>query len=241
MLHIHPINLESLRHICIAPFIAVNDALSNALDCTGIKQSSSDQELIWVSSNESPQAQDESEISESVITLTYSETEDRLDWELEYISEILGSDQLLVKEFALGMATDILPASLFDEMEGRGEATAAKIKRKILFDFVNKCLALKCDQMFMGSCRGLLGKSGFLFEERDRLAEELKREIHGLKKMREMMMDELVDKEMSSSEGRWLDFERETYEEGIDIEGEIVSTLVDDLVNDLVSVFKEEY
>ena len=48
-------------------------------------------------------------------------------------------------------------------------------------------------------------------------------------------MDELVDKEMSSFEGRWLDFERETYEEGIDIEGEIVSTLVDDLVNDLVS------
>ncbi|CAE6123020.1 unnamed protein product [Arabidopsis arenosa] len=200
----------------------------------GTIQSSSDQELTWVS-NESHQAQDESELSESVITLSYSEAEERLDWELEYISEILGSDQLMVKEFALGMATDVLPASLFDEMEGRGEATAAKIKRKTLFDFVNKCLALKCERMFMGSCRGLLGKGGFLFEQRDWLAEELNREIHGLKKMREMMMDELVDKEMSSFEGRWLDFERETYEEGIDIEGEIVSTLVDDLVNDLVS------
>ncbi|KAL0692357.1 hypothetical protein Bca4012_059537 [Brassica carinata] len=52
----------------------------------------------------------------------------------------------------------------------------------------------------------------------------------------EMMMDELVDKEMSSLEGSWLDFERESYEEGIDIEGEIVSTLVDDLVNELASV-----
>ncbi|EFH50585.1 hypothetical protein ARALYDRAFT_489520 [Arabidopsis lyrata subsp. lyrata] len=201
----------------------------------GTIQSSSDQKLTWVSLNESHQAQDESELSESVITLSYSEAEERLDWELEYISEILGSDQLMVKEFALGMATDVLPASLFDEMEGRGEATAAKIKRKTLFDFVNKCLALKCEKMFMGSCRGLLGKGGFLFEQRDWLAEELNREIHGLKKMREMMMDELVDKEMSSFEGRWLDFERETYEEGIDIEGEIVSTLVDDLVNDLVS------
>lgn len=218
--------------------IAANVSLSNALGCTGIKESSSDQELIWVSSNESHQAQDESEISESVLTMTYSETEERLDWELEYINEIFGSDQLMVKEFALGMAADILPASLFDEMEGRGEATAAKTKRKILFDFVNKCLALKCEQMFMGSCRGLLGKSGFLFEERDWLAKELNREIHGLKKMREMMMDELVDRDMSSFEGSWLDFEKETYEEGIDIEGEIVSTLVDDLVNDLVSVFK---
>ncbi|KAL1212771.1 hypothetical protein V5N11_021324 [Cardamine amara subsp. amara] len=74
-----------------------------------------------------------------------------------------------------------------------------------------------------------------LSESRDWLAEELNREIHGLKKMRDMMMDELVDKDMSSSEGRWLDFEKEVYEEGIDIEGDIVSSLVDDLVNDLVS------
>jgi hypothetical protein len=131
------------------------------LGFTGTIQSSSDQELTWVSLNESHQAQDESELSESVVTLSYSEAEERLDWEFEYISEILGSDQLMVKEYALGMATDVLPASLFDEMEGRGEVTAAKIKRKTLFDFVNKCLALRCEQMFMGSCRGLLGKGGF--------------------------------------------------------------------------------
>ncbi|KAJ4887993.1 Uncharacterized protein Rs2_27741 [Raphanus sativus] len=167
------------------------------------------------------------------------QTTERLDWELEYISVILGSDQLMVKEFALGMATDIIPASLFNEMEGRGESTAAKLKRKTLFDYVNNCLALKCEQMFRGSCRGLLWKDGILFERRDWLAEELNREFQGLKKMREMRMDELVEKEMSSLEGSWLDFERETYEEGVDIEGEIVSTLVDDLVNELASVFKE--
>ncbi|CAH8388574.1 unnamed protein product [Eruca vesicaria subsp. sativa] len=206
----------------------------------GIKQSSPDQESTWFSANESHLTQDESELSESVITLAYSEDEERLDWELEYISEILSSDQLMVKEFALGMATDILPASLFDEMEGRGEGTSAKLRRRTLFDFVNNSLALKCEQMFRGTCRGILGKEGFMFEHRDWLAEELNREVHGLKKMREMMMDELVDKEMSNLEGSWLDFERETYEEGIDIEGEIVSTLVDHLVNDLVSVFKEQ-
>nr|VDD26895.1 unnamed protein product [Brassica oleracea] len=170
------------------------------------------------------------------------QTTERLDWEVEYICEIIGSDQLMVKEFALGMDTDILPASLFKELEGRGEAAAAaKLKRKTLFDFVNKSLAVKCEQMFRGSCRGILWREGILFEHRDWLAEELNREIHGLKKMREMMMDELVEKEMSSLEGSWLDFERETYEEGVDIEGEMVSTLVDDLVNELVSVFKEEH
>lgn len=199
-------------------------------------KSSPDQEFTWVSS-----AQEESELSESVITLAYSEDEERLDWELEYISEILSSDQLMVKEFALGMAVEILPASLFDEIEGRGEATAAKLRRRTVFDFVNNSLALKCEQMFRGTCRGILGKEGILFEHRDWLAEELNREVHGLKKMREMMMDELVDKEMSSLEGCWLDFERETYEEGVDIEGEVVSALVDDLVNDLVSVFKEQH
>ncbi|XP_019097897.1 PREDICTED: uncharacterized protein LOC104771163 isoform X1 [Camelina sativa] len=238
------IQAEELEVSSISTVTEADDLRSSCsksfLDCRqsaeyGTIQSSSDQEPTWFSSNESHQLQDESELSESVITLSCSEGEESLDWELGYISEILRSDQLLVKEFALGMATDILPASLFDEMEGRGEATAAKINRKTLFDFVNKCLALKCERMFMGSCRGLLGKCGFLFEQRDWLAEELNREIHGLKKMREMMMDELVDKEMSSFEGRWLDFEKETYEEGIDIEGEIVSTLVDDLVNDLVS------
>ncbi|KAF3535176.1 hypothetical protein F2Q69_00024928 [Brassica cretica] len=172
------------------------------------------------------------------------QTTKRLDWEVEYICEIIGSDQLMVKEFALGMDTDILPASLFKELEGCGEpeaAAAAKLKRKTLFDFVNKSLAVKCEQMFRGSCRGILWREGILFEHRDWLAEELNREIHGLKKMREMMMDELVEKEMSSLKGSWLDFERETYEEGVDIEGEMVSKLVDDLVNELVSVFKEEH
>ncbi|XP_013618794.1 PREDICTED: uncharacterized protein LOC106325298 isoform X2 [Brassica oleracea var. oleracea] len=174
------------------------------------------------------------------------QTTKRLDWEVEYICEIIGSDQLMVKEFALGMDTDILPASLFKELEGCGEpeaaaAAAAKLKRKTLFDFVNKSLAVKCEQMFRGSCRGILWREGILFEHRDWLAEELNREIHGLKKMREMMMDELVEKEMSSLKGSWLDFERETYEKGVDIEGEMVSKLVDDLVNELVSVFKEEH
>ncbi|KAL0658571.1 hypothetical protein Bca4012_079156 [Brassica carinata] len=61
------------------------------------------------------------------------------------------------------------------------------------------------------------------------------------KKMREMMIYQLVDKEMSSIEGSWLCFEEDTYGVGIDIEGEMVSTLVDELVNDLVSVFKEKH
>uniref|UniRef100_M4FE91 U1-type domain-containing protein n=3 Tax=Brassica campestris TaxID=3711 RepID=M4FE91_BRACM len=165
---------------------------------------------------------EETELSESV-TLAEAEEEGHRDWELEYITEIISSNQLMVKEISLGMATDILPWSLFDELESKRDPRG-NIERKTLFEFVNECLTLKCEKTFMGSCRG-----SFLFGRKEVLAEEVKREIERLKKMREMMMvDELVDSEMSSFEGRWLDYKREAYEEGSEIEEEILSDLVDD-------------
>uniref|UniRef100_A0A1J3CFB5 DUF4378 domain-containing protein n=1 Tax=Noccaea caerulescens TaxID=107243 RepID=A0A1J3CFB5_NOCCA len=182
--------------------------------------------------NESHQEiEEETQVSESV-AIAEAEEEGH-DWELEYITEIIASGQLMVKEFSLGMATDILPLSLFYEIEGKRDARA-KVERKTLFEFVNQCLTLKCEKMFMGSCRGLSGKEGILFEREEILAEEVKKEIDGLKKMREMMMDELVDNDMSSFEGRWTDYKRESYEEGVEIEDAIVSELVDDLVYHLL-------
>ncbi|CAE6076686.1 unnamed protein product [Arabidopsis arenosa] len=192
----------------------------------GMKQSSSDQELTCVSSNESQRTLDETE----------SPT---LDWELEYITEILNSGQLMFQDFASGTTTNesLLPSSLFDEMErSRGTAKSMKTERKALFDCVNQCLAVKFERMLIGSCKGMMMSGGILLEHRDLLAEEVNREVKGLKKMREMMIDELVDHDMSCFEGRWIGYEREMFEEGIDMEGEIVSDLVDDLVSDLFSI-----
>lgn len=194
---------------------------------SGMKQSSSDQELTWVSSNESHQTLDETDSAATI------------DWELEYITEILNSGQLMFQDFALGTTTKelLLPSSLFDEMErSRGAAMSMKIERKALFDCVNQCLAVKFERMLIGSCKGMMMSGGVLLEHRDLLAEELNREVKGLKNMREMMIDELVDHDMSSFEGKWINYEREMFDEGIDIEGEIVSTLVDDLVSDLFSI-----
>ncbi|CAH8356686.1 unnamed protein product [Eruca vesicaria subsp. sativa] len=175
---------------------------------------------------------EQTELSESV---TLAEDEEGQDWELEYITDIIASNQMMVKEISLGMATDILPWSLFDELEANRDPRG-NLERKTLFEFVNEFLTLKCEKMFMGSCRGLLGKEGMMFEKKEHLAEEVKKEIERLKKMREMMMmDELVDNEMSSFEGRWLDYKRESYEVGSEeIEEEILSDLVDELVNDLL-------
>ncbi|KAL0725444.1 hypothetical protein Bca4012_040043 [Brassica carinata] len=184
-------------------------------DCR--RDSEYDQEDTWVS--DSNQTLDE----------TYSAA--TVDWEFEYITEILNSSQLMFQD----LATDelLLPSSLFDEVErSRGAVTSMKMERKSLFDCVNQCLAVKLERMSVGSCKRVMM---MMLEHRDLFAEEVKREVKGLKKMREMMIDELVDHDMSCLEGRWIGYEREMFEEGIDIEGEIVSTLVDDLVTDLFS------
>lgn len=166
--------------------------------------------------------------------VTLGEAEEGDDWELEYITEIIASGQMMVKETSLGMATDILPWSLFDELEGKRDPHG-KVERRTVFEFVNEWLTLRCEKMFMGSCGGLVGREGMVFGRKEVLAEEVKREMERLKKMREMvMMDELVDNEMSSVEGRWLDYKREAYEVGSEIEEEILSDLVDELVSDLL-------
>uniref|UniRef100_A0A1J3IVA9 DUF4378 domain-containing protein n=1 Tax=Noccaea caerulescens TaxID=107243 RepID=A0A1J3IVA9_NOCCA len=186
-----------------------------------------DQELTWFSSNESHQ------------TVVETDSAGTLDWELEYITEILNSGQIMFQEFASGTTTEelLLPSSLFDEMErSRGAEMSMKMERKVLFDCVNQCLAVKFERMLIGSCKEMMMTGGILLEQRDLLAEELNREVKVLKKMREMMIDELVDHDMSCLEGRWIGYEREMFEEGIDIEGEIVSALVDDLVCDIFSV-----
>lgn len=191
----------------------------------GMKQNSSDQDLTWFSSNESHQ---------SIVETDSAAT---LEWELGYITEILNSGQIMFQDFASGTTTEelLLPSSLFDELEQRsgGAGMSMKMERKVLFDCVNQCLAVKFERMLIGSGKGMMMTGGILLEQRELLAEELNREVKVLKKMREMMIDELVDHDMSCLEGRWIGYEREMFEEGIDIQGEIVSALVDDLVSDL--------
>ncbi|KAL9226534.1 hypothetical protein vseg_002336 [Gypsophila vaccaria] len=45
--------------------------------------------------------------------------------------------------------------------------------------------------------------------------------------------DEIIEREMSSSLGKWTDFELEAFENGVDINQEIVQSLVDEIVTDL--------
>ncbi|KAM0947612.1 hypothetical protein DsansV1_C07g0069301 [Dioscorea sansibarensis] len=150
---------------------------------------------------------------------------------LDYVKDILFSTGSMFKDLGscyvahVGEALDPL---LYEKLENK-RSKESRLKRKVLFDCVNECLDLKCGRYFRAGYRtwsqgvSVIGKD---------LAEELYQEISSWKSMGDWMVDELVDKDMSSHLGRWIDFEIEGFETGVDIEEQILSSLIDELVAD---------
>ncbi|XP_027350806.1 uncharacterized protein LOC113861902 [Abrus precatorius] len=66
------------------------------------------------------------------------------------------------------------------------------------------------------------------------LAQEVKREINKWLCMVGMVPDEIIEWEMSHSLGKWTDFDIEAFEAGVDLDGDILQILVDEVVEDLV-------
>ena len=62
---------------------------------------------------------------------------------------------------------------------------------------------------------------------------EVCNEISGWRNMGEWVEDELVDKDMSSGLGTWVDFRVEEFETGEELETEILSSLVDEVIGDV--------
>ncbi|CAI9103499.1 OLC1v1001994C1 [Oldenlandia corymbosa var. corymbosa] len=161
------------------------------------------------------------------------------NWEFEYVRHVLVNTDLMLQEFALGEAHKILPPDLFvhfgDEKLGsnRNSEENFKVVRKLLFDYVEESLEQKCARLLSGSWKSW-AKLTNSFQRKDWLAEGLCREISGWTSMEDFMVDELVDKDMSSHLGKWVDFETEAFEEGVDIEKGILSCLVDELVDDFL-------
>ncbi|KAJ0605374.1 hypothetical protein HanHA300_Chr02g0062331 [Helianthus annuus] len=68
-----------------------------------------------------------------------------------------------------------------------------------------------------------------------RLAQEVYREIAGWEDMKDSMVDELVDKDMSGcSYKKWLDFDVETFEIGVEIESRLLDSLINEVVDDIL-------
>ncbi|GMG99767.1 hypothetical protein Nepgr_001607 [Nepenthes gracilis] len=93
-------------------------------------------------------------------------------------------------------------------------------------------LGLRYVEIFCGSHKAW-AEWRQLLPKQDWLAAELCKEISYLKSMGSLMLDELLDKDMSTKQRRWLDFASEVLEEVMEIEREIESSLVDELIIDL--------
>ena len=161
------------------------------------------------------------------------------NWELEYVRDILDNAELSSEDFELGQAGKVIASNLFDQLEYQGngseinEEENVKLGRKVLFDCVTECLNLRYSHILVGSCKAW-AKWVTLCGRKVLLAEEFYKEILGWKNMEDFMLDELVDKDMSTQYGRWIDFDIEAFEESVEIEKGILTSLVDELVSDML-------
>ncbi|KAG8369124.1 hypothetical protein BUALT_Bualt15G0118600 [Buddleja alternifolia] len=175
-------------------------------------------------------------ISETITSTLYTtDSKDSSYWELQYILDILNNAELMSEEFALGQAHRIIAPDLFDQLENQkvDSKEPLMVERKVLFDCVRECLEMRCGLLLAGSCKFWV-KQKMMLHRRQWLAEELYRDISGWANVEELMVDELVNKDMSSKDGKWIDFQVEAFEEGVEIEERIVSCLVDELIDDFL-------
>ncbi|KAM7272450.1 hypothetical protein ACFE04_027113 [Oxalis oulophora] len=201
----------------------------------------------WLQTNDSTTGEYETEFSDTASSISFSsrhankmsgtmDYEDSNKWELNNVKMIIVNAELMLEEFALGQTDKVITPNSIDHIENQengDDDEKSKLSQKLLFDCVNESLESRCGQLFVGS-RKTWDKCRASFQYKGRLAEEVYREIVGWRNMGDMMVDELVDNDMSTQCGRWVDFDLEGFEEGAYIENGILTSLVDELVSDLI-------
>ncbi|KAI3755030.1 hypothetical protein L1987_54823 [Smallanthus sonchifolius] len=183
---------------------------------------------------------EEIELQDSATSLptTIFEFTSRAKWslqqELEYIKEILNYAELSLEDLAFDLTQTVINDNLFDQLENQNKNMDPFLKpqRKALFDCVSVCLEGRRERALSGSFEEWSKWSTF-FQKKALLAGEIQKEIRGWTSMEELMVDEVVEKDMSTGNGKWLDFEAEALEEGIVIETDILTLLIDEIVVDL--------
>ncbi|XP_058743119.1 uncharacterized protein LOC131615941 [Vicia villosa] len=157
--------------------------------------------------------------------------------ELEYVKDILSNAELMAEELAVDETENTIMPSLFDTLENqRTEVESyekySKLQRKAIFDCVSECLGSKCRQVFVAKCKAW--PRWVTFMRKRLLTEEVYKEILEYRSMEEeVVVDEIIRKDICTPLGRWLDFDIEAFENGLEIELDIVTILIDELVSDL--------
>lgn len=157
-------------------------------------------------------------------------------WELEYIRKIVNHAQLVLEDFAFGETRNVINVNLFDQLENQNKYMDPfmKLQRKALFDCVSLCLEGRRERAFSGSYEEC-SKWSTMFNKKELLADEIQKEICGWTNMEDLDGDDLVEMDMSRGTGKWLGFEAEVLEEGVVIQNDILTVLIDEIVDDFLS------
>ncbi|KAM6565884.1 hypothetical protein CsatA_025012 [Cannabis sativa] len=172
-------------------------------------------------------------------TLIMSHLSETTEWELEYVKKILCNIESMFNEFVMGRSRDLINPRLFNVLENRkgpldrDVGGGSKMRRKVLFDCVGECLDLRYRRCLGGGYRMWM-KGVAMVRRKEWLAEEVYKEISGWESMGDSMVDELVDKDMSSQYGKWLDFEVDEFELAVEVEAQICDSLIDEIVADML-------
>ncbi|XP_074568933.1 uncharacterized protein LOC141825448 [Curcuma longa] len=161
--------------------------------------------------------------------------------ELEYVKEIIINTGFTFEDLIpcpLDHSFEILDPILFDKLEetrtstpNEAEEKRLRMRRKILFDSVNECLDRKCSQYFRSGFRSWV--KGVAVAAKS-LGDELYKEISGWSSIGDWMVDELVNRDMSTHLGGWVHYGIEAFEAGVEIESELFNSLVDDVAAGLL-------
>jgi hypothetical protein len=160
--------------------------------------------------------------------------------EVEFIREILNAASIsrIFSRLERFGNSDILDPRLLEELGGNTsllvgeEGKAYRLRRGLLFDCVNEWLSVKCAYYFKAGYSSWYMGMAVL---QNLSAEELHQEMTSLKVAEQWMVDELVHREMSSPLGSWVDFKMDSYEVAGDITTELLGSLVDEVVADLLT------
>ncbi|KAI3792175.1 hypothetical protein L2E82_06046 [Cichorium intybus] len=150
-------------------------------------------------------------------------------WEPDYVTKVLEDIETMFTDFTIGKTRKLVNPRVFDRLEFGtkvDDEKVVKLRRELVFNCVSECMETKCR---------VWGKGLAMVSRPDRLAQEVYKEIEGWEDMKDSMVDELVDKDMSG-EGykRWLDFDVEAFEYGVELESWLIDSLINEVVDDML-------
>lgn len=167
---------------------------------------------------------------------------------LYYAREIIWNVELLcgnLSQYDYVSADTLVDSLLLDMLEalvkhqwgrpkcnlGFPDTEEGHLFRGFLFDCMVECLDSRYSGYFTTSFMALSKLP--LSTNRENLAREVFEQIKQWRNLAKKDLDDMVEMEMSNSSGKWTEFKNEAFDTGVDIEGDILQILLDEMVVDL--------